>query len=256
MLDVIYVGILAFCLAIVNDSLGGGYGTISGPILILFGYDPIAIIPTILVSEACSEYCCGALNVKLKNVDFRVFGLTIVGGMIGIISAIFLIGIYLPATMTKTYIGTITVVMGAFVIIKSFRIVEKHSKQHKPSSWKVTLLGLICGFNKSSTGGGYGPISTPGYLLLGLKPAKAVGTTILTKATACLISMVLYAVITGIDLPLMIPMTVGAVTAAPISAWANNYMGRKITPSSHGRFIGIVMTLLGLYTLMKTLRLL
>jgi uncharacterized membrane protein YfcA len=117
----------------------------------------------------------------------------------------------------------------------------------------TTGLGVICGFNKSSTGGGYGPLSTSGFQLLGLAPPMAVGTTILAKGIACIISIVLWSGIVGINLAMAVPMTIGAFVGAPIAAWLNNYLKLKVDPPFHGRFLGLIMTALGVYTVLHVL---
>ena len=43
--------LLAFVCELVDSSLGMGYGTTLTPILLLFGYDPIVIVPAVLFSE-------------------------------------------------------------------------------------------------------------------------------------------------------------------------------------------------------------
>jgi len=252
MLEPIALALVAFVTAFINDALGGGYGTITGPVLLLLGYPPHVVIPAILFSEAVSEYWSGAWHLKFHNVNIRVFLLTTLGGAIGIPTAVLLIGVYLSATLTKLYIGVIAVLMGVFVILKSIR--QKASppmERQKIHTWKTIALGFICGFNKSSSGGGYGPISTTGYMLLGLPAALAVGTTILAKATGCLLSILLWAALRGIDWKLTLPMSAGAFVGAPIAAWLNNYFKVNIRPLYHERLVGLIMALLGAYSLLR-----
>jgi len=254
MLDALSIMAFAFLLEFINNSMGGGYGTLGGPVLLMFGYTPQSVVPALLFSETVSEYWGGAWHVRFKNVDFRVFSITLLGSIVGIVAATFMLGVYLPAAVARLYIGVLAVIMGIFAIVMSFRSTEKRSDYHNPAFWKVVLLGGVCGFNKSSTGGGYGPISTSGYMLLGMMPANAVATTIFAKATSCLIAILLYAGLSGgIDWTLTTFMSVGAFVAAPISSWLNNYLKLSIKPRFHGRLIGIVMTLLGTYALLRQL---
>jgi uncharacterized membrane protein YfcA len=252
MFETVALALFAFVTAFINDALGGGYGTISGPVLLLLGYPPQSFIPAILFSEAVSEYWSGAWHVKYHNVNARTFLLTTFGGAMGIATAVLLIGIFLSVTLTKLYIGAVAVFMGAFVIVKSLRQKALCSaEKQRTDLWKTIALGFICSFNKSGTGGGYGPISTTGYMLLGLPTAVAVGTTILAKATGCLLSMVFWVTIRGIDWKITLPMAVGAFLGAPIAAWLNNYFKVNIRPAHHERVVGVIMTLLGAYSLLK-----
>jgi len=254
MLDAVSLTIVAFVMALINNSLGGGYGTLSAPLLLVLGYPAKVTVPAILTSEASSEFFSSLWHAKFKNVSYRAFGLMTLGGIFGIAAAVFIIGVFLTSTAAKLYIGTIAVLMGIFVILTSFSFFTKHSQGKSKTNVPLTVaLGMICGFNKSSTGGGYGPLSTSGFQVLGLAPAEAVGTTILTKGTACLISIIMWSGFVGIDLSVAVPMIIGALMGAPIAAWLNNYLKQKMHPSLHRRFLGVIMSLLGLYSLLKTL---
>jgi uncharacterized membrane protein YfcA len=49
-------------------------------------------------------------------------------------------------------------------------------------------------------------------------------------------------------------MVIGALIGAPFAAWLNNYLKHKMRSSLHSRFLGVIMSLLGLYSLLKTLK--
>jgi hypothetical protein len=244
----------AFLLAFINDGLGGGYGTLSSPLLLIFGYPAKVAVPSILFSEAWSESFSSIWHGKFKNINYRTFGFTTAGGIVGIVIAVFVIGVFLAATNAKLYIGGIATVMGLFVIVRSLSWFEKHSKVKDNTNRPLTtLLGAVCGFNKSSTGGGYGPLSTSGFQVLGLAPPKAVGSTILSKGVACIISTVLWAGLVGINWEMALPMTVGAFVGAPIASWVNNQFKLKVAPPFHGRLLGVLMAALGAYTVLHVL---
>jgi len=250
MLDAVSLAIFAFVMSFINNSLGGGYGTLSAPLLLVFGYPAKVTVPAILTSEASSEFLSSLWHTKFKNVSYRAFGLTTLGGIFGVAAAVFIIGVFLTSAAAKLYVSAIAVIMGIFVIVRSFSFFTMHLQEKSKTNAQLTVaLGVICGFNKSSTGGGYGPLSTSGFQVLGLAPAEAVGTTILAKGTACLISVIMWSGFVGIDWSVTFQMIIGA----PIAAWLNNYLKLKMRSSLHGRFIGVVMSLLGLYSLLKTL---
>lgn len=241
-------------MAFINDSLGGGYGTLSTPILLIVGYPASAAVPSVLTSEAFSETFSSFWHGRFRNISYRTFAFTTLGGLVGIGLAVLIIGVFLTNTVAKLYIGGIAVVMGLFVIARSHRWLASRFKVRDNTNPLLTSgLGVVCGFNKSSTGGGYGPLSTSGYQILGLSPPKAVGTTILAKGTACIISIVLWSGLVGIDWSLAFPMTIGAVLGAPIAAWLNNHLKLKVNPASHSRLLGLIMSALGVYTILHIL---
>ena len=252
MLELPILIMLAFVMESVDNSLGGGFGTILSPLLILFGYDPKVVVPAILVSEAISGVWGGAWHIKFRNVNCMAVGATLLGSLIGMTVATVLIGEVLPSSTVKQFIATLTILMGSFVVIRSFSVVNKHTKpKDKTSTIKTALLGLAMGFNKGGSGGNYGPLSVSGYMLLGLSPAVAVGTTTLAEGIACTLGVVLYSQITGIVLAVAVPLAIGSFIADPISAWANNKLKLQLKPPFHGRYIGLSMTALGILTLLR-----
>ena len=254
MLDVYFLAAFAFLIAFINDGLGGGYGTLSTPILLIFGYPANVAVPSVLTSEAVSETFSSIWHGRCRNINYRAFAFTTIGGTLGIVLAVVLVGVFLTGTTAKLYVGAIAVAMGIFVIARSYPWLATRSRVNENVSGPLCVgLGTICGFNKSSTGGGYGPLSTSGFQILGLAPPKAVGTTILTKGVACIIAIVLWSGLVGIDWNMALPMTAGAFIGAPVAAWLNNYLKLKIDPLFHGRFLGVIMSALGTFTVLRVL---
>jgi len=250
MIDLLLIFLLAFSLEMVDNGLGGGYGTLMSPLLLLFGYDPRVIVPAVLFSEMCSGLIGGACHTYFKNVNWRSVGITLMGSVVAMIVATLSVGIFLPKTVVKTYISLIAVSMGLFVVVRSFRKIKFKSK---PSALGTSILGFLCGFNKGMTGGGYGPLSVSGYIALGLIPAVAIGTTTIAEGVVCTIGFATYQAFIGITWSIALAMALGATIADPISAWANNGAKKRLESLFHGRIIGVAMFTLGLITLLKTL---
>jgi len=255
MLDILLIALLAFFLEMVDNGLGGGYGTLMAPLLLLFGYDTQVIVPAILFSEMCSGLIGGGSHAYFRNVDWRSVAITLTGSVIAMIVATLSVGIFLPKTVVRAYISLIALLMGLFVIVRSF-IVRSFGKvkfKSRPSTLGTGILGFLCGFNKGITGGGYGPLSVSGYITLGLLPAVAIGTTTVAEGVVCAIGFFTYQAFIGITWAIALAMAVGSAVADPISAWINNGIKKRLQPPFHGRIIGIAMFTLGLITLLKTL---
>lgn len=250
MLEFFFIMFLAFCMEMIDNGLGGGFGTILSPLFLILGYDPSIVVPGILISEAISGLWGGAWHLKYKNVNFKAFGMTLTGSLIAMVSASFIIGVLLPKEIVKWYISLIAFLMGLFVVYKSYKTF-KPLKDNNFSKWKCWILGFIIGFNKGSTGGGYGPLSVSGYILLGIPAAVAIGTTTMAEGTACLIGVGTYGATIGIALSFAIPLAIGSFVADPISAWINHSLKRKIEAPFHGRLVGIAMSCLGFITILK-----
>jgi len=253
MLDFAPLVALAFFLEMVDNGLGGGFGTILSPLLILLGYSPEVVVPSILFSEMVSGLWGGAWHVKFGNVNFRAVGLTLAGSLAAMGLATYVTGAILPPPVVKLVIGVMAVVMGVFVVIRSY-MTERFARvrvSNRPSYF--ALLGALIGYNKGTSGGNYGPFSVSGYMVLGLPAAVAVGTTTIAEGIACALGVAMYSKITGIVLGVALPLALGSFMADPVSAWANNCLKLRLTQPFHGRLIGAAMVSIGAVALLRTL---
>jgi len=246
--------LMALLLEAVDNGLGGGFGTIFLPVLIILGYDPKVVVPAILVSEMVSGVFGGSWHAHFKNVNFKAVGVTLLGSLTAMGIASFVIGVYVPSTYVKWYASLMAFAMGIIVIIRSYSYITPRAHNNF-SKWKCALLGGIIGFNKGTTGGGYGPLSVSGYILLGIPAAVAIGTTTVAEGIACTLGVLTYGSTIGIALSVALPITIGAAIADPLSAWVNNLLKKKVEPPFHGRLVGIAMTVLGFITILKLLQL-
>jgi hypothetical protein len=250
MLDIWAILLLALALEFVDNGLGGGFGTIMSPVLILFGYSPLVVVPAILLSETISGLWGAGWHAKYGNVNYRMVSLTLVGAICGMLAASILLGMYLPAVYVKWYISAVALGMGIFVVIRSYRKLSLNPNKKYSKPWTVAL-GFLCGFNKGGTGGGYGPLSVSGYMCLGMAAAVAIGTTTLAEGIASGIGVAYHLGTFNDFIALAIPLAIGAAIADPIGSYVNNKLKIKLEPPFHGRLIGVVMIVLGVLTIAK-----
>ncbi|HEC72646.1 MAG TPA: sulfite exporter TauE/SafE family protein, partial [Thermoplasmatales archaeon] len=59
--------LVAFMAALIDTSLGMCYGTILSPILLIAGYSPEVVVPTILFSQLVVDIGGGLTHTKVKN---------------------------------------------------------------------------------------------------------------------------------------------------------------------------------------------
>ncbi|MBP7216031.1 MAG: sulfite exporter TauE/SafE family protein [Candidatus Omnitrophica bacterium] len=182
---------LAFIGECLDSSLGMGYGTILSPLLIIFGFEPLAVVPAILISQALGGLTASIFHHRFNNVSFTFESrdLKIAAAIIifGVIAAI--VGastaIRIPKVALKTYIGALVTIMG-IIILRNKRYIF---------SWKKIIgIGLISAFNKGISGGGFGPIVTAGQIISGQKHKAAIGVTTLAEAPICLVSFLTYVI--------------------------------------------------------------
>ncbi|MBU3902221.1 MAG: TSUP family transporter, partial [Candidatus Thermoplasmatota archaeon] len=132
--------IMAFIMEIVDSSLGMMYGTLLSPILIGYGFEPIIVIPAILISQAVGGISGTISHHKFKNADFK--GLTrdtkimlamVIPGLFVVILGAFA-AVSLPKIWVKTYIGILVVVMSVLCL---------SPVRYKFAWWKHYMVGVV-----------------------------------------------------------------------------------------------------------------
>jgi len=185
------VSVLAFISEYLDSGLGMGYGTALTPILIIIGFEPLRVIPAVLISQLFTDIAACISHHSLKNVNFRIgtndlkaallLGvLSSVGVTIAVITAI-----KIPKNILTFYIGFLVFIMGCLVIYTI--------KRPMRFAWGRLLgIGILASFNKGISGGGYGPLVMGGQLVCGLNVKNAVGITAFSEAITCLVGFSVY----------------------------------------------------------------
>jgi len=199
---------LCFIMESIDSGIGMMYGTLLSPLLIIIGFNPLVVVPSILLSQAIGGFAATFHHNKFKNASFRrgTVDLKITALVVGVGICALLLGIYvggsIPAFWLKFYIGLLCIVMGTLVIIK---------RTFKFSWFKIAGLGVISSFNKSFTGGGFGPIMASGQIASGVEEKRAIGITDFAEAPICVISFVGWILINKFNnYTIMVPMCIGA----------------------------------------------
>ncbi|MCK5271168.1 MAG: sulfite exporter TauE/SafE family protein [Sedimentisphaerales bacterium] len=266
----LFLFIAAFVCEFIDSSLGMGYGTILSPVLILMGFDPLVAVPAILLSQAFGGFTASIFHHQFENASFsrgsrdlKIVFLISVCGILVTILAVF-IAFNIPKVVLKTYIGLLVLSMGVILLAgRKFRF-----------SWKKMIgVGIISAFNKGLSGGGFGPVVTGGQIISGQRHKGAIAATTLAEAPICTIGFVAYlvgGVVRGMDAPIMsmpfaefltamfshklfqwelvLALLLGSVFVAPFGAFTT-----KIIKTEKLAFIlGVLVTVLGIWTLLKT----
>ena len=224
-----------------------GYGTTLTPVLILFGFAPLAIIPCVLLSELITGITAGVAHHKAGNVNFnrgsmhlKVALVLAACSIIGATIAVF-VAINIPTVWLKTYIGLIVLGMGIIILLTL-------NKDFKFSWKKIIGLGSIASFNKGMSGGGYGPVVTGGQILSGLNGNNAVGITSLAEGLTCVVGVVVFVASPEIiNWSLAPSLIVGALVSVPFST----FIVKKLPTRTLRIAIGSLTLILGLVTLIK-----
>jgi uncharacterized membrane protein YfcA len=240
--------ILAFLCEYIDSSLGMGYGTTLTPLLLIMGYQPLQIVPAVLLSELITGLGAGFFHHKAKNVNLKIgttdFKISMVMAGCSVFGTIFavLLAVKVSTFYIKLYIGILVLTMGILIfgtLRKTFSF-----------SWKkIISLGLLAAFNKGISGGGYGPLVTSGQILSGVNSKNAIGVTSLAEGLTCLVGVIAYIFYTNhtIQWTLAPSLIVGAILSVPFAA----FTVKKVKAHHLRLIVGIATLVLGLFTLGK-----
>lgn len=245
----IIVIVISFLLGYIDSTLGMGYGTALAPILLLLGFNPLQVVPAILLSQLIIGLFIALLHNKVGNVNFgagkghfRIASVLTACSIAGVFAAVF-IAISLPTIILKAYIGILVLVIGLVMLFGK-------NKQYA-FSWKNIIgLGILSAFNKGISGGGYGPVVVNGQILSGVDGKNAIGITTLAKGLTCLAGVIAYLLIKSmVDWSLVPYLLIGALVSLPFSALTV----KKIKVKKLKLAVGIFTVILGVVTLINIL---
>jgi uncharacterized membrane protein YfcA len=239
--------LLAFGSGYVDTSLGMGYGVTLTPVLLLLGYEPLEVVPAVVASQLVLGLVGALAHHAIGNVDFRpgtrAFWITtaIVGASVLATVGAAEIAVRLRADVLQAWIGVVVLGVGVATLATFGR--------HLKFSWvKIFVLGGLAGFNKGTTGGGYGPVVTGGQILFGVSAANAVSITTLAETIACIAGTLTYLLGSGIiDWTLTPFLVAGAIAAVPFSALTV----RVLKPLQLKISVGVLTSALGLLLLLR-----
>lgn len=237
---------MAFVAEFIDSSLGMGYGTILSPVLIVMGFDPLVVVPSLLLSQAFGGFGAAIFHHRHENVIFTaksrdtkiVFAITVLGVLATVLAVLIAVGI--SRTVLKTYIGVLVLAMGIILL----------SRAKFTFSWKRMIgVGIISSFNKGISGGGFGPVVTAGQIISGHEHKRAIGCTTLAEAPICIIGFAAYCLFKGVpEWRVFLPLILGAVFATPFGPLAT----KKLSEKSLRPILGVLIIILGVWTLIKT----
>ena len=236
---------LSIVCELIDSSLGMMYGTLLSPLLIMMGFDAKLVVPSVLLSQAVGGGISTIGHHQKNNANFK--GMTnhtkialsiIVPGVLACILGAW-VGVQIPKLWLNIYIGSIVVIMGILCV----------TKLNYTFTWtKMYLVGLLSGFNKAMSGGGFGPVTSTGKILSGVDSKVSVATTTYAEVPICFASFLVWILLNGaITLELPAILCVGAL------------IGGLIGPSITAKFktnklriiVGILALACGIWVITK-----
>ena len=260
MLELIpFVVVLAFLFETMDSSAGMGFGTGLTPLLLLIGYEPLQIVPILLISEAITGFTSAFFHNEFENVQFtfkkknketRIM-LMIAGiGCVAILISVFItyFAIKIDKNTIKTYVAILVLVMGFIGMLN----LKAKDRSYKPKV--LTAFSALAGFNKGIGAGGYGPVVMMGQIFSGIYEKTATAIVSLSEGIVSVVGFGSFLIVpllmgqeNSIDFVLLPSIFTGGFIAALISP----YMVRVIPNKIWRVVIPVYALSIGVYLLLK-----
>ncbi|MFN8296854.1 MAG: sulfite exporter TauE/SafE family protein [Chitinophagales bacterium] len=242
---ILFVG-AGFLAQIIDGALGMAYGVSCSTMLLGIGVPPAIASASVHTAEVFTTGVSGLSHIFMRNIDKRLFFRLVFTGVIGAVIGAFLISKILDGKVVKPYIAGYLLLLGIYILIKSFRAIKSNK-----SNWKFApVLGFTGAFFDAIGGGGWGPIVTSNLIDKGNSPKEVIGTVNTAEFFVTFFSTGVFIFFLGIDAwKPVLALIIGGVVAAPIGA----YILRFMTPKTIMRLVGILIIVTSSYTIYKSL---
>ena len=261
MLELIpFVIILAFLFETMDSCAGMGFGTGLAPLLFIFSYEPLQVVPILLISEAITGFTAGFFHQEFENAKFklkkpinketRVMLNIAIFGCLSIIISVFLTyyAIKVEKTIIQTYVAILVLAMGLVAIIK----LKYKSTTYKPKL--LTFFSVLAGFNKGIGAGGYGPVVMLGQIFSGIYEKTATAIVSFAEgivSVAGVAAFVLVPVISSQPIEIDFILLPSVFTGGFIAAVISPYMVRILPNKLWKIVIPTYALAIGIYILVK-----
>jgi len=253
----ISIVILAFLFETMDSSAGMGFGTGLTPLLFLLGYEPLQVVPILLMSEAITGITAGIFHNEFQNVKFslkkpinsetRIMA-TIAGiGCLAILLSVFItyFAIVLPKNVIKTYVAILVLVMGLVGMI---------SLKNRKTNYRPKLLmgfSALAGFNKGIGAGGYGPVVMMGQIFSGIYEKTATAIVSLAEGFVSIVGVASFLLISSYGVTIDYVLLPSIFTGGFIAALISPYMVRVLPNKIWRIVIPVYAICMGIITLLK-----
>ncbi len=214
--------VIGFSIAVVIALSGVGAGVITAPLLILFLHVPVEIaVSTALAYSAIVKLIVVPVQIIRKQVNWRVLGVMLVGGLPGVILGSILfkhVATHGPKTALYFALGAIIIFTSGWHLWRHFRPAGIARPSASPSKWIVAIMfpiGAEVGFSSS----GAGALGTVSLLsLTSLTATQVVGTDLAFGLAIALVGTGVHMIGGSYDSLLLTKLGIGGVIGGIIGS--------------------------------------
>jgi uncharacterized membrane protein YfcA len=218
------------------------------PALLLLGFSSDVTRGTCLLSELLMTVVSVFWYKKARNLDKHV----ILAFMPGAVTVFFgaLVSVRLSESFMTLAIGVFEVILGAAMIYATIGRADKQYSRTvvtRSVMAKLMVISVFAGFAKGFFGAGWGPLGVGLFVLLGIDPAIAVGSSLTIRLLLDCVGGLTYASMNMIDLEAAAVLTIVGCLSVPLAVkFTKMLSGKNFT-----RFLGVVIAILGLLVVIE-----
>jgi len=225
-----FVVVVGLIFEFMDAAAGMGFGTAVGALLLMAGFTPLQVVPTIMIEQAICGLIGCFLHREFKNVEWHFkpmsetiklwLLISVLGCAAILISITAIYSIFaVHKVWIKLYVMLTLLLMG---VISLFQGVSRSKRKYRPKL--MTLFGFLAGFNKGIGGGGFGPVVTVGGVLSGVPVKSQLAVTAISEGTVSTFAVIVWFATlsagTQIDFILLPSMMIAAIGSGIIAPFA------------------------------------
>jgi uncharacterized protein len=242
--NLLLIGAAGFAAALIDGSLGMGFGPTSSAILLGSGLSPATTAATVNVAKVVTGVASGASHWRFGNVDRRLMLQLAVPGAIGA-----LIG---ASLVTRVDGSTLRPILALLLVAVAIRMIIRFALPAQRADGPQGDRHAAVGVSRVTAGvgalggltngliGAWGPVVTP--YLLGRQVATRTAVGSVTAAEVFVAAMAVAGVVSvlrtgGPGAATLLAMVAGGLLGAPLSAW----VAARVSTRALGLGVGAVL---------------
>jgi len=174
-----YFLIAGFAFAMIDGAIGMSYGVTSTTFSLSMGIPPASASMGVHLSEIMSNGIAGWMHYRMGNINWKLFKLLLVPGIIGAVTGAYLLSSLEHYSMySKPFVSLYTLILGIVIFRKAINLKRKVGEKKIK---KISLLGFGGGFIDAVGGGGWGSIVLSTLIAGGRSARFSLGTVKLSR---------------------------------------------------------------------------
>ncbi|ELZ12555.1 hypothetical protein C479_04142 [Halovivax asiaticus JCM 14624] len=234
--------VVAFVFQTTDSAAGMGFGTAIAPLLFVFGYTPLQVVPVLVMAQTIAGLVAGLVHHDVDNVTFslcpandetKLLSLLAVTSLVGVAGATVLtyFALELPDSFVRTYVSILVVLMG---LVGLLRVKVRTRMTYRPR--RLVGFALLAGVNKGIGGGGYGPVVTLGQIFSGVYEKSAVAITTLAEGIASFVGSIAFLGLIYYGVPVDLQLLPSIFAGGFLAAIVGPYLVR-VVPNTVWRYV-------------------